>query len=217
MRHWTLLADMYARVSRSAVNIGANAERRKLNHAELVKILPLLTDTTVPALRKALTPLMTWTEKDQPRTGVSAIRTLGKEEALKHWGDLMTATTKDVSSLDSEWMTKGHDLVKGELFARMRYLNWLDGHWKRRMATAKMGLSRLSTGDAAFDGDVKKTMDAYFAAVDAYVAGGWKVGMAAFEDKSLIDEPKLKAGVDGFKKSKKAFERSLKKIKLPKA
>ncbi len=199
LRQWTLLADMYKRVSRSAINAGAKPKRRKLNHGEMVNVLPIMTKELAPGVAKAATPFLKMGESDEPQEPGVAFAKVSKEEALARWSKEIESTTADLLALKDE------------------YLTWLGKHWERRLKLQKLTLARVTTGDSGFDDKMKAAIGKYHAAVDEYWQASWVVGMKALEDRTMIDEEKLKAGKEGFEKGGKRLEKAVKKIKLPKA
>ena len=176
-----------------------------------------MTKELVPAVRKAALPYMKFTEKNEPTAAAVPFSKKTKEEARAYWQEQLNKTTEDVLALEGQWTKHCHDLVKGDLYARKRHLKWLGGYWTRRLASERKAVSRISSGDNAYDGKLREAVNAYYAEIGKYVEAGWVVGMKAIEDKTMIDEPKLKAGIDGFKAGGKALRKARKRLKLPKA
>lgn len=214
LRHWTLLADMYHRMSRISMNVGAPAKRRELNHGELVKILPYVTGTLVPAVTKAATPLMRWDDKVEPITTVG-YKELSPADAVAFWTQRLEETKTSLLGLEQVWLEFGHDLVKADLYHRKRHLAWLKGFWLRRLKDDRIRVARMTTGNDAFDEKLRTAVNAQLDLYDTYMRDAWTPAMNAFADRSTIDEEKLELGRRGFPKAAKALERALRRLKLP--
>ena len=61
---------------------------------------------------------------------------------------------------------------------------------------------------------LRATGAAFYLAADAWFANAWTAGTEAYADRSLIDEPKLKAAKKAFKTEGKAFAKAMKKLKI---
>jgi len=216
LRHWTLFADLYRRAYRYGSNVGTSAKRRKSNHVDMKRIKKDLIENNVPALLKSATLLSQWTDENTARWPAKA-KQITPSEASVHWRKHIRNTVKEAEELKVQWTKRGHNLRKKGHFPRTRYLNHLGRIWEDRLARDRASLDGLTTGDATYDQQVRTQATRFYDALDDYFTNGWGVAMDAFAESNVIDEPKLKAGKDAFKKKWKALTKAGKKVKIPNA
>ncbi|MFT7625589.1 MAG: hypothetical protein ACI9WU_004780, partial [Myxococcota bacterium] len=168
LAQWTLLADMYKRVSKSAINAGAKPKRRKLNHGEMVVLLPIMTKELVPGIMATIAPFLKLNEASKPMGSGAAFTKVSKVDAITQWAGQMQLTKTDLLKLDAEYVEKIYTPMMGDLYPRRRYVKWLTNSWKRRLALEKAQASRTTTGDSKFDDAMRASVAKYHEAVDAY-------------------------------------------------
>ena len=211
LKRWSLVADLYGRFARTSINIGAKAKRRKMNAEEMSAALPNLTKTLIPEmvqLAEELSQLPADTIPEYPAGFAN--------EAISdaQWKEIIRETAADIQNLETAWMTYAHEPLSKELYVRRRHMGWLDSHWKARLARQKKTMNQARLADSKATQAMRKKTKAFYEACDTWFATAWDTGIQAYADRSLIDEPKLKAAKKAFKTESKAFERAVRKLKL---
>lgn len=215
LRYWTLYTDLELRAFAISTNIASTSKRRQINHGALELIKEELTSTVVPKLLAIAKDLQSFTAATKPQPA-PVYEPMGKAEASQHWQDRITATVADLEGLTKEWMTRGYEMQMKDLFPRRRYLEWLGGFWKRRVANDKKALKRGVSSSKKYNAKLREALDPFFEALDTHFQEGWDVAMAAFADTDTIDEGKLKEGKKALDKSYKKLKKAARKVKLPK-
>ena len=212
---WSLLADLYARTAAQVVNIGAPPRQRKAARDRLLKVLPEMTADLIPAVIAGLEPFTSVAPTAEPEPPVYPSTKLAREPALATLGLLMKKTTPELGALHDEWKIHAYDQQRANEYARRRYLAYVDLIWSRRPKHERALVAAVSTDDAAFDKELQEAASRYYAAVDAYLATGWRSGLEAIEDRTMIDEPKLAAAEKSFRTARKTFDKATKHLRIP--
>ena len=77
----------------------------------------------------------------------------------------------------------------------------------------RKAVSRIGTGDSAFDGKMREKMYAFFDLLEAWTKEAWDPAMKALEDRTLINIEAMDLADKSFKKQNKTFEKKLKKLR----
>ncbi|HIN86595.1 MAG TPA: hypothetical protein EYN06_08955 [Myxococcales bacterium] len=142
---------------------------------------------------------------------------MSASEALKLWKGQTKSTAKDAMELGKLWHSRGHDLLKKDLYARVRFLTCLGAAWKYRMTIERQKMQRIRSANADFDRAMGVAAQGFYDALATYHREGFEVAMLAMKDKGTIDEPALKEGKKVLKRTAKAFKKAVRSIQWPKA
>jgi hypothetical protein len=211
LKDWALLADLYGRFARTSINIGAKAKRRQLNAAEMKAELPNLTKTLIPRLLRNAKELSEWDSAVVPEYPTMKAK---KTEAESSWRTQFSNTAKELRELETAWITYAHDPLSKELYARRRYLGWMNSHWKERLAREKKAVMNAVAESDSKTKSLRSLGANFYEATDTWFTNAWTLGVESYADRSLIDEPKLKAAKKAFKKEGKAFDKAMRRLKV---
>ena len=173
--------------------------------------LPNLTQTLIPRLVKNANTLAGWTKEQVP--GFPELKPK-KADADTTWRAQFSTTARQVRELEAAWMTYAHEPLAKELYVRRRHMAWLNSHWAKRLAREKNAAKNAVTDDDRKTKKLRADASAFYAAVDTWFTAAWTPGVEAYADRSLIDEPKLKAAKMAFKTEGKAFDKAMKKLRV---
>ena len=122
-------------------------------------------------------------------------------------------TAKELQ-LETAWVTYAHDPLSKELYARRRYLGWMNSHWKERLAREKKAVMNAVAANDSKTKSLRSLGANFYEATDTWFTNAWTLGVDSYADRSLIDEPKLKAAKKAFKKEGKAFDKAMRRLKI---